>query len=87
MGNMDSKKSGTSMSRIENTNTVKPIPCDCRKCYNNIPYCRLYDLVRPHKRKCKRYSEQDYHVTKEEYDKSLETKRKRTEPVFPWERN
>ncbi len=84
-------KSGTSMSSIVDTNTVASVPCNCRKCYhsekrNGILYCKQYDLVRPHKRKCKRYTLQDYHVTLDEYNEVKQKKENRKEPIFPWER-
>ena len=66
MGKETSKKTGIPMSRIENTNTIKSVKCDCKKCFhftNNhgIPYCKYYDRPNPHKPKCIRFiEEKDY---------------------------
>lgn len=84
-------KSGTAMSSIENTNNVSSIKCDCKNCYhsekrNGILYCKYHDIVRPHKSKCKRFSEKNnYSINRAEYEKLVERKKKRIEPTFPWE--
>ncbi len=86
-----SKKTGTSMGRIENTRFVSPIKCNCRDCFHSVRkqgtlYCNQYDIIDPHKRKCKRYSKRnDYAVSTAEYQESIE-KKKTAQPTFPWER-
>lgn len=85
-------KTGVSMGRIENTNTVKSIPCNCKKCCHSykkkdILYCAQYGLIRPNKKTCKRYATRDdYSISKKEYLRLVEEKNKRKEPVFPWDR-
>lgn len=56
----DTKKTGISMSRIENTNTIKSLKCDCRKCFHSsirdgALICNYYNKVKPTKRVCKRF--------------------------------
>lgn len=46
---MKSEKTGTSMSRIENTRLISAVYCDCKKCFhsvnkNGMLYCKYYDL-------------------------------------------
>ena len=58
---MKSEKTGTSMSRIENTRLISAVYCDCKKCFhsvnkNGMLYCKYYDLFSPKKKKCARYS-------------------------------
>ena len=58
---MKSEKTGTSMSRIENTRLISAVYCDCKKCFhsvnkNGMLYCKYYDLFSPIKKKCARYS-------------------------------
>ena len=58
---MKNKKTGVSMSRIENTREASEVYCDCKKCFyliskNSILYCQYYDIFSPKKKKCIRYS-------------------------------
>lgn len=80
---MQNKKSGTSMSNIENIRNVSSIRCDCKKCYHsvkkdNIYYCKYYDLFNPNKSKCVRFSSTDEFQNKK-------FKKGKKKPTFPWE--
>lgn len=65
MKRSDFMKTGTSMSKIENTRKVKKISCDCSRCYHSeklrshigdtIRHCKYYDLINPKKKSCARY--------------------------------
>lgn len=46
---MKSEKTGTSMSRIENTRLISAVYCDCKKCFhsvnkNGMLYCKYYAI-------------------------------------------
>lgn len=87
----NNKKTGTPMSSIENTNTIKAIKSNCRECYHSeirkgILYCQLYDRIKPHKAYCKRYSKEDYSISEDEYKVVLKIKENHQKLSFPWER-
>ncbi|WP_182431230.1 hypothetical protein [Ruminococcus sp. AF17-12] len=54
---MKSEKTGTSMSRIENTRLISAVYCDCKKCFhsvnkNGMLYCKYCNGVqREHNKK------------------------------------
>lgn len=59
------KHTGTSMSKIYNTNKIKALPCDCSRCYHAKIYkqkgftptvhCTYRDIINPTKKVCARY--------------------------------
>ncbi len=89
--NKSTPKTGVSMGRIENTNIVGAIPCNCNKCCHSykksgVLYCSQYGKVDQDKKKCKRYAARgNDNISRKEYKKLIEEKNKRTEPIFPWD--
>lgn len=62
------KHTGTSMSKIYNTNNIKAIKCDCKSCYHAevkkykqdiTVYCKYRDLINHKKELCARYVKVD----------------------------
>lgn len=88
-----SDKSGIQMNgRIENTNKVKAINCDCSLCGHSkqyklgdqkMIYCKIYKKNNPQKHKCKRF----YYRERFDNNKKMTSAKEITswEPAFPWE--
>ena len=85
----NSKKTGAATNgRIEYTNNVKSVSCNCRACFHSKKtcgtiYCTYYDKLNPQKKRCVRFSPKENYGPKKDRPKA--PIKSTYVPTFPWE--